>query len=90
LTKDNYETWYIQIKAWLGSQDVWEMIEKDFEEPIDGATLTSSQRKAVQKARKKDQQAFAIIHQCLDDVTSKIVANATTAKQAWEVLQELN
>ena len=90
MTKDNYETWYIQIKAWLGSQDVWEMIEKDFEEPIDGATLTSSQRKAVQKARKKDQQAFAFIHQCLDDVTSKIVANATTAKQAWEVLQELN
>jgi len=90
LTKDNYETWYIQVKAWLGSQDVWEMIEKDFEEPIDGPTLTSSQRKAVQKARKKDQQAFTIIHQCLDDVTFKIVANATTAKQAWEVLQELN
>jgi len=56
------------------------MIEKDFEEPIDGATLTSSQRKAVQKARKKDQQAFTIIHQCLDDATFKIVANATTAK----------
>jgi hypothetical protein len=29
-------------------------------------------------------------HQYLDDVTFKIVVNATTAKQAWEVLQESN
>jgi hypothetical protein len=29
------------------SQDVWEMVEKGFEEPIDEATLTASQRKVV-------------------------------------------
>jgi hypothetical protein len=30
------------------------MIEKDFEEPIDGATLTSVQRKVMQKAQMND------------------------------------
>jgi len=30
------------------------------------------------------------IHQCLDDATFEIVANATTTKQAWKVLQESN
>jgi len=30
LTNDNYETQYIQLKALLGSQDVWETIEKGF------------------------------------------------------------
>jgi len=90
LTKDNYRTWCIQVKAWLGSQDVWETIEKGFEEPIDRATLTLAQRGAVQKARKKDQLALTINHQCLDDTTFKIVANTTTANQAWEVLQESN
>jgi len=34
LTKDNYQTWYIRVKAWLGSQDVWETIKKGFEGPI--------------------------------------------------------
>jgi len=52
--------------------------------------LTSVQRKVVQKARRKDQLALTIIHQCLDDATFEIVANVTTAKQACEVLQELN
>jgi hypothetical protein len=69
LTKDNYEIWYIRVKTWLASQDMWETIEKGFEEPIDDkATLTPAQREAVQKAQRNDQQALTIIHQCLDDV----------------------
>jgi len=66
LTKDNYESWYIQVKAWLSSQDICETIEKGFDEPIDGAI---AQRKAMQKVRSKDQLALIIIHQCLDDTT---------------------
>jgi hypothetical protein len=57
------------------------MVEKGFDELIDGVTLNSSQRKVEQKAWRKDQQALTIIHQYLDYVTFKIVANATTAKQ---------
>jgi hypothetical protein len=45
---------------------------------------------AVQKARRKDQLALTIIHQHLDDTTFEIVANVTTAKQSWKVLQESN
>jgi hypothetical protein len=54
-------------------------LKKTLRRPIDGVTLTSSQRKAVQKTRIKDQQALIIIHQCLDGATFKIMANATTA-----------
>jgi len=90
LTKDNYQAWYIRVKAWLGSQDVWETVEKGFEEPINGVTLTSAQIEAVEKARRKDQLALTIIHQYLDDTTFEIVPNATTTKQALEVLQESN
>jgi len=52
--------------------------------------LTSAQIEAVEKARRKDQLALTIIHQYLDDTTFEIVANATTTKQALEVLQESN
>jgi hypothetical protein len=57
---------------------------------MDGGTLTSAQRDAMQKTWKKDQLVLTIIHQCLDDATFKIVANAITAKQTWKVLQESN
>jgi len=90
LTKDNYETWSIRVETWLDSQDVWDMIEKGFEEPIDRATLTLSQREAMQKTWRKDQLALTIIHQCLDDITFEIVVNVNTTKQAWKVLQESN
>jgi len=54
LTNDNYEIWCIHVKAWLGSQDVWETIKKGFKESIEGATLTLTQREAMQKARRND------------------------------------
>ena len=36
-TKNNYEIWCIHVKVWLRSQDMWEAIEKDFEESIEEA-----------------------------------------------------
>jgi hypothetical protein len=49
---------------------------------MEGVTLTSFKREVVQKIQRNDQQAFTIIHQCLDDATFDIVANTTIAKQA--------
>jgi len=42
LTKNNYEIGCIRVKAWLDSQDVWETVEKSFEESLKRATLTSN------------------------------------------------
>jgi len=52
--------------------------------------LTSAQKEVVQKARRKNQLSLTIIYQCLDDSTFEIVANLTTANQAWKVLLESN
>ncbi|KAK2993308.1 hypothetical protein RJ640_006796 [Escallonia rubra] len=76
--------WLVAI---LGSQDVWEVVDKGFTEPQSEATLSTTQKEALQATKKKDQKALAIIHQSLDDVMLQKIANATTSKNAWEILQ---
>ena len=44
LTKSNYENWSIQMKALLGSQDAWEIVEGGFREPEDAAVLSTAHK----------------------------------------------
>lgn len=77
LSKDNFDNWCIRMRALLGSQDTWETVEKGYCEPSDEASLSLNQREALQKLRKNDQ------HEAMFEK----VANATTSKQALEILQ---
>ncbi|KAK4257721.1 hypothetical protein QN277_007276 [Acacia crassicarpa] len=87
LTKSNYDNWSIKMKALLGSQDVWEMIEKGYIEPQEGATLSQAQRDSLKDSRKRDKKALYLIYQGLDEDAFEKISEATTAKEAWEKLQ---
>ncbi|XP_070030742.1 uncharacterized protein [Nicotiana sylvestris] len=86
LTKDNYEKWCLRMKVILGSQDVCEIVDRGYAKPDNEEALPQNKKEVLAKTRKKDQQALTLIHQRLDDGFEK-VADATTSKEAWEILQ---
>ena len=87
LTKDNYGTWSIRIKALLGSQEAWEAVEKGYEEPENEGALTQAQRNNLPKNHKLDQQALSIIHMRLDDTMFEKVSLVTQAKEACTIFE---
>ncbi|GMJ06887.1 hypothetical protein HRI_004357900 [Hibiscus trionum] len=79
------------MKALLGSQDCWDMVVKGYVEPENAAAeaaLTNEEKRALRDARKRDQRALYYIFQAIDESNFEKIAEATTAKQAWETLQK--
>ncbi|XP_015972745.1 uncharacterized protein LOC107496057 [Arachis duranensis] len=87
LSKLNYDNWAARMKAILGAQGVWEMVEKGYVEPENVDKLTEAQKEELENKRKKDQCALTIIHQGLDDDMFEKIADITNAKKAWDTLQ---
>ncbi|KAK2972445.1 hypothetical protein RJ640_003871 [Escallonia rubra] len=67
LVKDNYERWSIQMKTFLGGQDVWKAIEEEYVEPKNLAGSSQAMKKTAKEARLKDQKALSLIQLGVDD-----------------------
>ncbi|KAE8721174.1 hypothetical protein F3Y22_tig00016637pilonHSYRG00095 [Hibiscus syriacus] len=86
LTKANYKNWSIQMKALLGSQDAWEVVEEGFEEPTTTTGYTAAQTKALKEARSKDKAALYMLFRAVDESGFEKIAGAATSKEAWDIL----
>ena len=87
LNKSNYDNWSIKMKALLGSQDAWEIVEKGYTEQENEATLSQAQKDSLRDSRKRDKKALYLIYQGLDDDAFEKISEAKNAKEAWDKLE---
>ena len=77
------------MKALLGSQDTWEVVEEGFEEPKDTMGYTTAQNKALKETRSKDKAALFMLFQAVDESGFEKIARATTSKEVWDTLEKV-
>jgi Domain of unknown function (DUF4219) len=63
LTKSNYDNWSIQIKALLGAQVVWGIVETGYVEPENVALLTMQWLKLLKEKKIADKTTLYILYQ---------------------------
>ena len=87
LTKLNYDNWSIQMHVLLGAQDVWELVETGYTEPVAAATFAANELKVLKEARKKDKTTLYLLLKAVDESGFEKIAGAKTSKEAWDILE---
>ena len=77
----HFDQWCIQMKALFGFKELSKIVELRYAEPVD-------QDAAAALTQKKDNKALFFLYQVVDEVVFEKISSATTAKEAWEMLQK--
>ena len=73
------------MKVLFGFQDIQEVVESGVPALATGAS--DAQKAANKEAKKKDCKAMFLLHQCMDDAHFEKISKATSAKEAWDIIQ---
>ena len=61
----SYDNWSLQMKALLGSQEVWEVVENGHQEPEDVGELTIAQLATLKSnTRKEESGSICVVPSC--------------------------
>ena len=66
----NYDYWAITMRALFSYQDLWELVEDDFEEPVDENafnSLTRAKKDLLKSDRKKDSKSLFYLYQAVHE-----------------------
>ena len=84
----NYDLWGKKMETLFRSQNLWDIVEKGFKEPENISTLEEAQRKELEVKKQKDASALYLIQQSLDNNFFSRIVGASTANDAWGILQK--
>jgi len=69
------------MKALLGSQDAWEVVEEGYEEPANTIGYNANQMKVLKDTQAKDKAALYILFRAVDESGFENMVKATTSKK---------
>ncbi|KAL8095102.1 uncharacterized protein LOC141691801 [Apium graveolens] len=87
LNKSNYDNWSLRMMALIGAHDVWEIVEKGYNESANEVGLSQVQKDSLKDSRKRDKKALCLIYQGIDEDTFEKISSAESSKKAWEKLR---
>ncbi|RDX82187.1 hypothetical protein CR513_37052, partial [Mucuna pruriens] len=79
-----FHNWRVKMQAVFGFQDVIEVVTVGFVEP--GRNATEEQILIFKQQQKQDSKARFFIYQCVNLKIFNKISNASTSKEAWEIL----
>ncbi|WJX17845.1 hypothetical protein P8452_07710 [Trifolium repens] len=82
----NWDRWVKQMKVIFNVQEVYEQVNAAITPLPENAN--EEQRTTFREAKKKDNKALFLIHQCVDSKVFEKIADAETSKDAWDILQK--
>ncbi|GJX70971.1 hypothetical protein Tco_0308142 [Tanacetum coccineum] len=91
INKSNYDKWSMQMRALMGAQHVCKSVTVGYEEPSasEVGAMSANQLKAWKENRMKDKNAHYLLFQSVDESGFKKIVEATTSKEAWEMLEKV-
>jgi len=76
------------MKALLGSQEVWEMVENGHQEPEDAREMTIAQLATLKATGAKDKTALFMLYRAVDESSFEKIANVMSSKEARDILEK--
>jgi len=79
--KTNYDNWCLQMKTFLGSQDIWDVVEIGYQEPEKEANQTAAQITALNKTRVRDKSVLYFLYNAVDESGFEKIANVASSRK---------
>jgi len=77
------------MKALLGSQDSWDVVQEGFEELENTTGYSAAQNKVLKETQSKDKTTLYMLYRAADEAIFEKIVGASTSKEAWDILEKV-
>jgi len=76
------------MKALLGSQEVWEVVENGHQELEDVGEMMIAQLATLKATRAEDKTTLYVLYRAIDEFGFEKITNAMSSKEVWDIMEK--